>query len=612
MSVGLVILVILGFSLWLIFKILQGLGNAVSDTITWFEEAAAQRRLRRYDVRKLELLAFVKFTVPEKPISLEKELVSTRTRLLSFREKNKPPSPDPPTWRKQPFKKIQFCSQKEGSGPLLISDLQLILTPNHTTWTQEESLLLRQSCEYPYKFFEKSDDDFEYEEFPPIQYDLPKAVFSVEQDRVKPEDVQQFFAAESARANEYNLERKTLLLRAEELNDRIRSCNSKIKSEWEKYDTLKKRVRDESFEEYEIFRSKYMSLCTAEKETIQKNLAEYRKGTKKGIVGLIDSVVGRLDLPNSIPRLWRADFDEVENIAIVEMKLPDVIHNAPMKMTALKSGTSLKPLNQTEKKETVPSFHPAILLRVAYEIARNDIREKIKALAVNGWVTFNDPSTGQPKQVYTASLLVQRDQLLGLALDKIDPLSAFAGLKGKSAGRLVEIVPITPSLSLNRKDSRFVDAKEVLNTLGTETNLASMDWQDFEHLIRELFEKEFAKDGVEVKITQASRDRGVDAVVFDPDPIRGGKFVIQAKRYTNVVDVSAVRDLCAVVTKEGASRGILVTTSTYGADAYTFAEGAPITLLNGSELLGLLEKHGYSFRIILVEARKLARSSGLQ
>ncbi|HLO12683.1 MAG TPA: restriction endonuclease, partial [Pseudoneobacillus sp.] len=53
-----------------------------------------------------------------------------------------------------------------------------------------------------------------------------------------------------------------------------------------------------------------------------------------------------------------------------------------------------------------------------------------------------------------------------------------------------------------------------------------MDWQDFEQLIRELFEKEFNTSGGEVKTTQASRDGGVDAVAFDPDPIRGGKIVI--------------------------------------------------------------------------------------
>jgi hypothetical protein len=59
--------------------------------------------------------------------------------------------------------------------------------------------------------------------------------------------------------------------------------------------------------------------------------------------------------------------------------------------------------------------------------------------------------------------------------------------------------------------------------------------------------------------------------VFNLDPIHGGKYIIQPKRYANTVDVSAIRDLCAVVCKEGASRGILVTTSSYGADAYTLA-----------------------------------------
>ena len=107
------------------------------------------------------------------------------------------------------------------------------------------------------------------------------------------------------------------------------------------------------------------------------------------------------------------------------------------------------------------------------------------------------------------------------------------------------------------------------------------------------------------EVTQASRDRGVDAVAFDPDPIRGGKIVIQAKRYTNVVDVSAVRDLYGTVVNEGATKGILVTTSEYGPEAYDFAKGKPLTLLNGSHLLHLLEKHGHKARIDLPEAKRL-------
>jgi restriction system protein len=37
-----------------------------------------------------------------------------------------------------------------------------------------------------------------------------------------------------------------------------------------------------------------------------------------------------------------------------------------------------------------------------------------------------------------------------------------------------------------------------------------------------------------------SRDGGVDAVAFEPDPIRGGKIVIQAKRYTNTVRACSI------------------------------------------------------------------------
>ncbi len=160
-------------------------------------------------------------------------------------------------------------------------------------------------------------------------------------------------------------------------------------------------------------------------------------------------------------------------------------------------------------------------------------------------------------------------------------------------------------MQLRREDSRFVSAYEVANTLDSSFNLAAMDWGDFEHLIREVFEKEFSVNGGEVKVTQASRDGGVDAVAFDPDPIRGGKTVIQAKRYTNTVGVGAVRDLYGTVMNEGANKGILVTTSDYGPDSYEFISGKPLVLLNGANLLHMLEKHGHKARIDIQEARKL-------
>ena len=56
---------------------------------------------------------------------------------------------------------------------------------------------------------------------------------------------------------------------------------------------------------------------------------------------------------------------------------------------------------------------------------------------------------------------------------------------------------------------------------------------------------------------------------------------------------------------EGAAKGILVTTADYGPDAYEFANGKPLTLLNGNNLLHLLEKHGHKAKIDIEEAKRI-------
>ena len=78
--------------------------------------------------------------------------------------------------------------------------------------------------------------------------------------------------------------------------------------------------------------------------------------------------------------------------------------------------------------------------------------------------------------------------------------------------------------------------------------------------------------------------------------------VIQAKRYKHTVSVSAVRDLFGTVQNEGASKGILVTTSGYGQASFDFAAGKPLELFSGSNLLYLLKEHaGVEARIVMPE-----------
>ena len=148
-------------------------------------------------------------------------------------------------------------------------------------------------------------------------------------------------------------------------------------------------------------------------------------------------------------------------------------------------------------------------------------------------------------------------------------------------------------------DKRFVDDSDVLSDLESRPNIMELNPWEFENLVNNLF----AKMGFEANLTRSTKDGGVDVIAFDPTPISGGKIAIQAKRYKNVVEVSAVRDLYGTVIHEGANKGILITTSHYGTSAYDFAKDKPIELIDGGGLLYLLEQNGVKARIVMPEDR---------
>lgn len=252
--------------------------------------------------------------------------------------------------------------------------------------------------------------------------------------------------------------------------------------------------------------------------------------------------------------------------------------------------------------KTYESLIYSICLRSIYELCVSRRADEIKSVVFNGYVSAINKANGLKERKCIISLQVAKDKFLKVDLLNVDPKLCFKSFKGVSAARLIDVSPVQPVLTFNKNDKRFIQGKDVHMNSGT--NLASMDWEDFEHLVRDLFEMEFAKNGGEVRVTQASRDGGVDAIIFDPDPLRGGKIVIQAKRYTNTVGVSAVRDLYGTVINEGANTGILITTSDYGHDSYEFAKDKPLKLLNGGHLLALLHKNGKEGYINIQEAKE--------
>ncbi|WP_380284463.1 restriction endonuclease [Kitasatospora purpeofusca] len=120
--------------------------------------------------------------------------------------------------------------------------------------------------------------------------------------------------------------------------------------------------------------------------------------------------------------------------------------------------------------------------------------------------------------------------------------------------------------------------------------LLEMDPIEFERLIARLMESM----GMRVELTARSKDGGVDVRGIDTDPFRGGNVIVQVKRYRDTVTPSAVRDLFGTLQHDReATKAVLVTTSKFGPSSHQFVSGKPITLINGSELVGLLKHHGF-------------------
>jgi len=360
---------------------------------------------------------------------------------------------------------------------------------------------------------------------------------------------------------------------------------------------------------WEARKQEFLASQSAKNAIVDGKRIAYEAGRQEAIVEYMDLVLSISRYPDYFPQEFDIEYDPATKTAIVDYQLP-APENLPtlkaVKYVATRDEFEEMFISEAQAARQYDDVLYQVILCAVHDLFAADAIGALDAVVINGIVTAIDRTTGKPVTACILSLRAGRAAFASINLAQVDPKACFKSLKGVGSSKLSGLSPVPPIMPLHREDGRFIAAYEVANTLNGSVNIAAMDWVDFEHLIRELFEKEFSSTGGEVRVTQASRDGGVDAVAFDPDPIRGGKIVIQAKRYTNTVGVGAVRDLYGTVLNEGATKGILVTTSDYGPDSYAFANGKPLVLISGANLLHMLEKHGYGAKIDIHEAKKIA------
>jgi restriction system protein len=323
----------------------------------------------------------------------------------------------------------------------------------------------------------------------------------------------------------------------------------------------------------------------------------YREGETSSVVAYSTMVLERSQYPEGFQQEFRVAYAPESKELVVEYELPksEVVPKvAEYRYIKTRDEVEEKERKTAEVKDIYQDVVAAIALRTIHEVFEADQGNHIAVVAFNGLVRDVDRATGKDIRPCLISVRVTKERFCELDLGRVDKRACLRNLGAQVSPQPTELVAVKPIIEFDMVDKRFVDQQNILGDLESRPNLMDLDPFEFENLVSNLF----ARMGLETKQTRSSRDSGVDAVAFDARPILGGKVVIQAKRYRDTVGVAAVRDLYGTMINEGASKGILVTTSGYGADAYDFASDKPIELIDGGGLLYLLEQVGTKARIV--------------
>lgn len=118
-----------------------------------------------------------------------------------------------------------------------------------------------------------------------------------------------------------------------------------------------------------------------------------------------------------------------------------------------------------------------------------------------------------------------------------------------------------------------------------DERILNMTGYEFENYISTLL----TKLGFEVEVTQYSNDGGIDLIATYEKPIFSGKYIVQCKKWDSSVGQPEIRDLYGVVMDQRANKGVLITTSDFTSQAYDFAKGKNIELIDGTVLKSLIE-----------------------
>jgi restriction system protein len=334
--------------------------------------------------------------------------------------------------------------------------------------------------------------------------------------------------------------------------------------------------------------------------------AGFRDHDRFAVSEYVQIALDRSPYPEGFPTERHAGYVPESSLLAVEWYLPtfDIIPEH-------KTFRHIKTRKVVEPTARPPADMQRLYNAVIAQVAVRTVREvfmvtpadMVSTVVFNGHVDTVDPATGRRIQPPLISMRATRDKFDELVLSepRFDPVASikrhFFAAISPHPEELKEVEPVMP---FSRADPRVIEAIDVISTLDQRPNLLDLTPKEFESFVQNLF----TKMGYETDQFRTSGDGGIDCMAYKRDPVAPMKIAVQAKLYTKTVSPTHVRDLYGTMQHEGATLGIMITTSGYGPGSVEFANGKPLHLIDGTGLLSICQERGIPARILNLGKRE--------
>lgn len=308
-----------------------------------------------------------------------------------------------------------------------------------------------------------------------------------------------------------------------------------------------------------------------------------------GVERYLGMVLAAVPLPSDFPRTAEVTYSTHGEQAVVRFELPGPgVVPATRAVQYVQTKDEQRELLRQPKE--IGSLYRLVVGQVPLLCLRDlfDADPGLESVAFNGHVWATNPATGQREYPCLISLSVERGVFEQLVLADVRPDVCLRHLRALVSPHPYDLESITPIVDFDLSKYRFIEGLDAVSTLDSRPDLMHLSPDEFEHLVRQVFEA----TGLQGWTTEHSRDDGVDAVMVNKTPGGAMLSIVQAKRYSKVVGVSHIRELAGAMEEKKAGHGILVTTSWFTSGCWQKArEHGRMELFDGQRLRAMISEH---------------------